>query len=159
MTEKTLDAQPENEQTGWNLIFVCWILAAVATLGSLFFSEIMGLKPCVLCWWQRIFMYPLVAILLVGMFPLDKRVVRYSLPLAVLGWLFAVYHYLLYTGFIPESLQPCDQDASCAEINLELFGFITIPMLSILSFTTIIALLVIFRMKTRNSANQSRSNR
>jgi len=151
MNEIPFKLPPENVQAGWNLIFVCWILATVATLGSLFFSEIMGLKPCVLCWYQRIFMYPLVVILLVGMFPLDKGVVRYALPLAVIGWLFAVYHYLLYSGYIPESLQPCDQDASCAEINLELFGFITIPMLSILSYTAIIALLVMIRNRTNQN--------
>ena len=148
MNETPAKHSPDNEQAGWNLIFVCWVLAAAATLGSLFFSEVMGLKPCVLCWYQRIFMYPLVVVLLVGMFPLDKRVVRYALPLAVIGLLFAVYHYLLYSGYIPESLQPCDQDASCAEISLELFGFITIPMLSILSFTAIIGLLVLFRNRT-----------
>ena len=147
----------ENEQTGWNLLFACWILAAVATLGSLFFSEVMGLKPCVLCWYQRIFMYPLVVILLVGMLPLDKGVVRYVLPMAVIGWLFAVYHYLIYSGFIPESLQPCDKEASCAEINLELFGFITIPMLSILSFTAIIALLVLFIKRTQQSVTEQGS--
>jgi disulfide bond formation protein DsbB len=151
MSELSNKHASENAQAGWNLIFVCWILAAVATLGSLFFSEVMGLKPCVLCWWQRIFMYPLVVILLVGMFPLDKNIVRYALPLAVIGWLFAFYHYLVYSGYIPESLQPCDQDASCAEINLELFGFITIPMLSILSYTAIIVLLVMFRNRTKQN--------
>lgn len=154
MKEISINTPPENGQAGWNLIFVCWILATVATLVSLFFSEVMGLKPCVLCWYQRIFMYPLVVILFVGMFPLDRGVVRYALPLAVIGWLFAVYHYLLYSGYIPESMQPCDKDASCAEINLELFGFITIPMLSILSYTAIIALLVIFRSRyNQNSVN------
>ncbi len=153
------DKQPtENKQTSWNLIFSCWILATVATLGSLFFSEVMEMKPCVLCWYQRIFMYPLVVILLVGMFPLDKGVVRYALPLAAIGWLFAIYHYLLYSGYIPESLQPCDKDASCAEINLELFGFITIPMLSILSYTVIIVLLVLFRYRTnQKNIYQSRN--
>ena len=149
MTELSNKQSSENEQAGWNLIFVCWILAVVATLGSLFFSEVMGLKPCVLCWWQRIFMYPLVVILLAGMFPLDKNIVRYALPLAVIGWLFAIYHYLVYSGYIPEGLQPCDKEASCAEINLELFGFITIPMLSILSYTAIIVLLVMFRSRTK----------
>lgn len=139
----------EKNNLAWNLIFFCWIIATIATLGSLFFSEIMGLKPCVLCWYQRIFIYPLVVILFIGMFPLEKNVVRYALPLAVIGWFFAVYHYLLYSGYIPESLQPCDQEASCADINLELLGFITIPMLSILSFTAIIVLLVLFRNKMR----------
>ena len=158
MSDIPIKQSSENMQAGWNLIFACWILATIATLGSLFFSEVMGLKPCVLCWYQRIFMYPLVVILLVGMFPLDKRVVRYALPLAIIGWLFAVYHYLVYSGYIPEGLQPCDQDASCAEINLELFGFITIPMLSILSYTVIIALLIMFRNRTnRISFNQGRT--
>lgn len=145
MNDTPLKEPTEKEPAGWNLLFACWILATVATLGSLFFSEIMGLKPCVLCWWQRIFMYPLVVILLVGMFPLDKNIVRYALPLAIIGWLFAVYHYLLYSGYIPENLAPCDKEASCTEVNLEIFGFITIPMLSIVSFTVIIVLLIKFR--------------
>lgn len=145
-------APDDTAQAGWNLLFTAWLLAAVATLVSLFFSEVMGMKPCILCWYQRIFMYPLVIILLAGMFPVDPRVVRYALPLAVIGWLFAVYHYLLYSGFIPEGLQPCDQDASCAEINLQLFGFITIPMLSILAYTAIIALLVMFRNEARQAS-------
>ena len=139
----------EKTPAEWNLILGCWIIATVATLGSLFFSEVMGLKPCLLCWYQRIFMYPLVVILLVGMYPLDKRVVRYALPLAAIGWLIAVYHYLLYSGYIPEGLQPCGEDLSCADINLELFGFVTIPMLSILSYTAIIVLLVVFRNRTK----------
>lgn len=142
-------------QSAWNLLLACWFIATTATLGSLFFSEVMGLKPCVLCWYQRIFMYPLVVILLAGMFPLDKSVIRYTLPLAVIGWLFAVYHYLIYSGYIPESLQPCDKEASCADINLEIFGFITIPMLSILSYSAIIALLLLFRNKAKElSTNQ-----
>ena len=149
MNEMPVTSSSKQKQAEWKLIFVCWIIATIATLGSLFFSEVMGLKPCVLCWYQRIFMYPLVVILFVGMFPLDKRVVNYSLPIAVIGWLFAIYHYLLYSGYIPENLQPCDEGASCADIDLELFGFVTIPMLSILSYTAIIALLVVFRNRTK----------
>ena len=133
----------------WLLIFSCWLVAATGVLGSLFFSEVMGLKPCVLCWYQRIFMYPLVVIFLVGLFPLDRAVFRYALPIAVIGWGFAVYHYLLYSGYIPENLQPCSEDLSCADINLELLGFITIPMLSILSYSAIIILLFIFHKRTR----------
>ena len=129
------------------MIFTCWLIAMAALFGSLFFSEVMGLKPCVLCWYQRIFIYPLAVLFLVGMFPLDRSVVRYTLPLAVIGLGFAIYHYLLYSGYIPESLQPCSEDLSCAEINLELMGFVTIPMLSIFSYSAIIALLFIFRKR------------
>lgn len=137
----------QDKQNGWSLIFVCWLIAVVAVLGSLFFSSVMGLKPCVLCWYQRIFMYPLALLFLVGMFPLDKSVFRYTFPLAVIGWGFSVYHYLLYSGFIPEGMQPCSEDTPCTEINLELMGFITIPMLSIISYSVIIAMLLIFRKR------------
>ena len=148
--DNSSDKQPLIIDDGaWILIFSCWLLATTGTLGSLFFSEVMGLKPCVLCWYQRIFMYPLVVIFIVGLFPLDRSVFRYAFPIAIIGLGFAIYHYLLYSGYIPENLQPCDKDASCAEINLELLGFITIPMLSILSYTAIIVLLLIFRRRTR----------
>ena len=135
---------------GWGLLFVSWVIAVIATLGSLFFSEIMGLPPCSLCWYQRIFMYPLVLILLAGMFPLDQKIVRYALPIAVVGLGFAVYHYLLYTGVIPETMQPCSQGVSCTKINLHLFGIITIPVLSILSYCGIITMLLIFRKKIKS---------
>ena len=138
-------------QQGWVLIFICWLIAMAALFGSLFFSEVMGLKPCVLCWWQRIFIYPLAVLFLVGLFPqngkLDISVVRYTLPLAIIGLGFAIYHYLVYSGFIPESLQPCSADLSCSEINLELMGFVTIPMLSIFAYSAIIMLLLIYRKR------------
>ena len=134
------------------LIFICWLIAMAALFGSLFFSEVMGLKPCVLCWWQRIFIYPLAVLFLVGMLThgtkADSSVVRYTLPLAIIGLGFAIYHYLVYSGFIPESLQPCSKDLSCAEINLELMGFVTIPMLSIFSYSAIITLLLIYRKRS-----------
>ena len=137
-------------QQGWVLIFICWLIAMAALFGSLFFSEVMGLKPCILCWWQRIFIYPLAVLFLVGLFPQDHKdcsVVRYTLPLAVIGLGFAIYHYLVYSGFIPESLQPCSEDLSCSEINLELMGIITIPMLSIFAYSAIIMLLLIYRKR------------
>jgi len=131
----------------WTIIFICWIVASVSTLGSLFFSEIMELPPCALCWYQRVFMFPLVIILLVGLFPFDKSIIKYALPLAIAGWGFAFYHYLLYSGFIPESIQPCSQGVSCSETYLDLFGFLTIPMLSLISFSIIIGLLLILRRR------------
>ena len=147
----TQDKIKTESHEGWMLIFICWLIAMTALFGSLFFSEVMGLKPCVLCWWQRIFIYPLAVLFLVGLFPknhkMDRSVVRYTLPLAVIGLGFAVYHYLVYSGFIPESLQPCSAELSCTEINLELMGFVTIPMLSIFSYSAIIGLLLIFRKR------------
>ncbi len=129
----------------WILIFSAWLIASVSTLGSLFFSEIMELTPCVLCWYQRIFMFPLAVILLVGLFPPDKKVVNYALPIATIGLFFTVYHCLLFFGFIPENLQPCSQGVSCADSSMKLFGFLPIPLLSLAAFLSIIILL----LKTR----------
>ncbi len=129
----------------WNLLFVCWLIAVSATLGSLFFSEVMERVPCVLCWYQRIAMFPLAFIFTTGLFPLDVRCVRYALPIAVAGWATALYHCLLYLGFIPEGMQPCTQGVSCADVKIELIGFVTIPLLSLLGFTLIIALLLAVR--------------
>src|SRR5210317_362573 len=128
-----------------NILFLCWLVSSVSAMGSLFFSYVMEFAPCVLCWCQRIFLFPLVIILAVGLFPLDKKVVKYALPLAAAGWLTAAYHNLLYAGIIPESIQPCSQGVSCTEEYIDLLGFLSIPMLSLLSFSTIITLLIILR--------------
>lgn len=138
-----------NQKTSnWNILFLCWLLISISTMGSLFFSYVMEFSPCVLCWYQRIFLFPLVIILAVGLFPFDKNVVKYALPLAIAGWLTAFYHNLLYAGIIPESIQPCSQGVSCTEEYIKLFGFLSIPMLSLLSFSTIIALLIILKRRT-----------
>ena len=132
-----------NDSTAWTLIFGAWLIATVSTLGALFFGEVMQLPPCVLCWYQRICMFPLVLILPVGLFPLERKVVRYALPLAGIGWLFAVFHVLLIAGVIPESIKPCTQGVPCSEKVIEWFGFVTIPLLSVAAFSAIIALLVL----------------
>ena len=137
----------KTSNSNWIILFVCWFLVALSTTGSIFFSNVMDFAPCVLCWYQRICLFPLVIILAAGLFPLDKGVVKYALPLAIVGWLTALYHTLMYAGIIPESLQPCSQGVSCTEEYIDIFGFITIPMLSLLSFSTIIALLVILKRR------------
>ena len=135
--------QPDKSPNlNWNLLFLCWLIASISTMSSLFFSYVMGFAPCVLCWYQRICLFPLVIILAVGLFPFDKNVVKFALPLAIAGWFTALYHNLLYSGVIPEDIQPCSQGVSCTEKYIELFGFLTIPMLSLLSFSTIIILLI-----------------
>ena len=133
---------PLRDNAAWTLIFGAWLVATVSTLGALFFGEVMQLPPCVLCWYQRIFMFPLVVILPLGLFPFDRNVVRYALPLAVIGLLFAVFHLLLIAGVIPESIKPCTQGVPCSETVIEWFGFVTIPLLSVLAFLTILALLI-----------------
>lgn len=135
----------QTDNRRWLLIFASWLVATASSIGSLFFSEVMDLVPCILCWYQRIFMFPLAIILLVGLCPLDKRVVNYALPIAIIGLLFTLYHCLLYFGFIPENLQPCSQGVSCADEGMELFGFLPIPLLSLASFSLIILFLLTSR--------------
>ncbi len=141
-------SHPEQKtDNNWAILFCCWLLVSLSTTGSIFFSSVMEFAPCVLCWYQRICLFPLVLILGTGLISLDKQVVKYSLPLAIAGWLIALYHTLLYSGIIPESIQPCSQGVSCTEEYIDIFGFITIPMLSLLSFSTVIALLLILQRR------------
>jgi len=126
---------------GWMLVFGAWLIAASATLGSLFLSDVMHLAPCSLCWYQRIFMFSLAVILTFSLFPFDRTVVRYGLPLAAIGWLVAGFHQLLVAGVIPKGLEPCTQGVPCSEITIQWLGFITIPTLSLLAFSAILALL------------------
>lgn len=137
-----MNHQIDLQSRRWALIFAAWLLAMVATLGSLFMSEIMGMTPCMLCWYQRIFMYPLVLVLGMALLPFDPRGIRYALPLAIGGWLTALYHWLLYHGVIPETLAPCTQGVSCKDAELQLLGFVSIPLLSLLAFSLLILLLV-----------------
>ncbi len=143
-----MKSHQQRDDRRWLLIFSSWLVATLSTLGSLFFSEVMDLVPCILCWYQRIFMFPLVIILLVGLYPLDKRVVNYALPIAVIGLLFTLYHCLLFFGLIPENLQPCSQGVSCSDDSMELFGFLPIPLLSLASFSLIIILLLKSKVST-----------
>lgn len=125
----------------WILIFICWVLAAFSTMGSLFFSEVMKYPPCILCWYQRICMYPLVIVFLPAVLSFDKSVLKFTWPLTFVGWVIAIYHNLLYYKILPESAAPCVQGISCTTVQIEWLGFITIPFLSLLGFTFILALL------------------
>ena len=129
------------------LVFGCWLIASTSTLGALFFSEIMGLPPCVLCWYQRIFMFPLVLLLPVGLLPFDARVVSYALPLALAGWLVSLFQVLLVVGLIPEAIRPCTQGVPCSEVQIQWFGFVNIPLLSLVAFSVINALLLLTHYK------------
>lgn len=141
-TQTTMQDKPGIPLRQWTILLLCWLIALISTLGALFFSDIMGMEPCVLCWYQRIAMFPLVLILGMGLYIQDAHSVKYALPLACAGWLVAFYHCLLYAGYIPQGMQPCGKGASCADVKLELVGFVTIPLLSLLAFSIIVLLLI-----------------
>lgn len=145
------EATEPNDAQGraWLILLGCWVLATGASLGSLFFSEIMELAPCSLCWYQRTFMFPLAIVLFAGVLAADRGCTRYALPLAVGGWLFALYHVLLQVGIVPESAAPCQQGVSCTEVDFELLGFASIPVLSLVAFSAITAGLILVKRDFR----------
>lgn len=131
------------------LLYPAWIIAIVATVGSLYFSEVRQFVPCVLCWYQRILMYPLTLILGVATYRQDGRAFAYSLPLSLLGMLVALYH-VLYEK-IPSfgSSAVCRGGVPCDVIYIDWLGFITIPVLSLVAFTAITVLLFVSRAQAR----------
>ena len=141
---------PEPTQTGWYLMFIAWLIVTTATLGSLFFSEVMDVPICKLCWYQRIAMYPMVLILAVGLFPYDSKVVHIAGLMAAIGWIIALFQVLLIAGIIPESAQPCVQGIPCSETHVALLGFLNIPALSLITFSLVIILLIL-TTKTESS--------
>lgn len=126
-------------------LYAAFLLALISTLGSLYFSEILKFPPCVLCWHQRIAMYPLVPLLGIGILVKDKKIFQYVLPLSIAGLVIGLYHNLLYYHLIPESIQPCINGVSCTTKFIEWFGFITIPFLSLASFVMITALMYLYK--------------
>lgn len=133
------------EEKNGILPYAAWAVALVATSGSLFFSEVMDLPPCVLCWYQRIAMYPLVLIIGVGIATRDTRWKVYALPLALGGLIISVYHNLLYYGLIPESITPCKEGISCTTVQIEWLGFITIPLTALTAFVLVTAFTLFYK--------------
>ncbi|GIP33791.1 disulfide oxidoreductase [Paenibacillus sp. J2TS4] len=128
-----------------NGMHLSFAVALVATMGSLYLSEVLRYEPCKLCWIQRIFMYPLVILFAVASIKKDQRVYSYALPLAIGGGLFSIYHYMVQKApFLQKStdscgLVPCNTDA------LDWFGFITIPFLALIAFVMITVLQLLIR--------------
>ena len=140
--------------SSWTPLFAAWLVGLVATMGSLFFSEVMHLPPCLLCWYQRICMYPLAVVATVGLATQDRHVSRYMWPLALVGLSVSGYHNLLYYHIVPESLAPCTAGVSCTDVQIEWLGFITIPLLSLTAFCIIVGCLFWFQAQTRGSAHE-----
>jgi disulfide bond formation protein DsbB len=132
----------------WTLLLLAWLVAIAATAGALFIGEVMLMVPCQLCWYQRIFMFPLALILGMACFSEDRRGAVYALPLALGGTAMAGYHTLLVAGLIPKAWLPCSAGVSCADQRLEILNGIQIPWLSLAAFAAISLLLTLFLRKT-----------
>jgi len=114
--------------------------ALAALLSSLYFSEIRGFVPCELCWFQRILMYPIPILLIVGIFNDDWLLPKYVLPLSITGLGVSTYHYLLQNHVFGSTM--CSAGVSCAIRYINAYGFITIPFLAGVAFLLITILML-----------------
>jgi disulfide bond formation protein DsbB len=131
-------------------LWLAFVVASIATGGSLFFSEIAHFVPCELCWYQRICMYPLsITTLLAAVFD-DPRAARYLLPLPVVGAGVSIYHLLVENGVVGESLT-CRISApgGCTVKWINEFGYVTIPTLALTAFALVFAFLLLAAYEPR----------
>lgn len=126
----------------WLLLVLAWLVSVIASAGALFIGEVMGMAPCVLCWYQRIAMFPLAVVLGIACYSEDGRGVTYALPFALGGVALAGYHSLLVAGVVSQAWIPCGAGVSCADQNLEILGGVQIPWLSLAAFVTVTGLLL-----------------
>ena len=123
-------------------LFFAWVIAVVAMFSTLVLSEILRWPVCILCWYQRIALYPLVIILGIAAYRDDKTIIPYALPFPCLGFLFSLYQYLeqMFPNFGP--IEFCTQELSCRTTEFIWFGFITLPLFSVVACVMIAGLLL-----------------
>lgn len=128
---------------GNKAVWLAWVVALVATVGSLMYSELFHYVPCRLCWFQRIAMYPLAIVLLVGAIRREATVKFYAIPVALIGLVISVYHNVLQ--FYP-SLEgtSCDPLVPCSARSIEMFGFMDLPFMAGAGFIVIAVLLAFY---------------
>jgi disulfide bond formation protein DsbB len=130
------------ERLGPYAVTAAFVVAALATIGSLYFSEVAHFRPCLLCWYQRIAMYPLALILLIAAIRRDLSVRWYAIPLALVGGAISIYHYFL-EWFPDISTGACEVDNPCTAIWFREFGFISLPFLALVAFALVITFLLV----------------
>lgn len=129
---------------------LAFLVALVSMSGSLFYSDVAKYTPCLLCWWQRIFMYPQTLLIAMGIVKNDKNVADYSIGLSFVGGIIALYHYYIQLG--GRSFFTCEQvgfSVACSQrFSLE-FGYVSIPMMALSAFIAIIILMSLAKRKTQ----------
>ena len=131
-------------------LFVAFWLTLVGSILTLYYSEVLGIPPCPLCWWQRIFLYPQVVLLALAMWKRERLIVDYSIVLSVIGLGFALYHHALQV--LPSGSLPCPAEGavSCAQRFMFEFGFITYPLMAATLFAFLIVLMLFPRERKRD---------
>ena len=121
---------------------LAWIVATVATLGSLYYSEIADFVPCRLCWYQRICMYPLAVILLVGLLLRDRRTRWYAAPFVIVGAPVSLYHWLVERVDFFAKSSSCSAEAPCTVPWFQELGYVTLAFMALSAFLLIGTLLL-----------------
>ena len=137
-------------------LWLAFLVSALATGGSLFLSEVANFVPCELCWFQRIFMYPIAITTLLAALFNDHRVARYLLPLPVIGAGVSIYHLLVENGVV-EQTQACQVSApgGCATKWIDEFGYVTIPTLALTAFALTFAFLLFALLDSSGGTEQA----
>lgn len=131
-----------------------WVVAAVATFGSLYLSEIVHLEPCRMCWYQRIAMYPLVVILAVAAWRRDRRSGSYVVPIAGIGIVISIYHFAMQ-HFPSLEGGACGSGVACSTPYFRQFGFMSIPYMAGSAFALILVLALGASLNNRSSSDAS----
>jgi disulfide bond formation protein DsbB len=130
---------------GPQALWLAWVMAVIATLGSLYYSEVADLIPCTLCWYQRIAMYPWAIVLGLMAWNRERSAARYALPVVVIGLGISTYHYLLqrFPDALPEAA--CSATVPCSAAYIWKFDLVSIPFMAGISFAAIVTALVVHR--------------
>ncbi len=121
---------------------LAWLVTATAMFGSLYFSESQKFEPCKLCWYQRIAMFSLVVVLLVGNLRRDRNLAWYAVPLAGIGIVISIYHYLV--EWYPQlETGSCSLTAPCSAVYFREFGFISLSFMAMCGFAAVLALMLL----------------
>lgn len=135
-----------------NALWMGFAVATAATLGSLFYSEVMQYTPCKLCWLQRIFIYPQAIILGMAAWKKDNFVVNYSIVLSVIGAGIAAFHYTnQISGSSSLACATLGYSASCSKQFVLDYGYMTIPFMALIAFSLITLLMIYKKVYNKNS--------
>ena len=145
-----------NSSSSWTRfgLYGSLITALIATMGSLYLSEVSGFTPCSLCWYQRILMYPLAGLLALGIMRRDSHLPHLVLPFSLLGQGVSVYHFLLQKTQLFGAPSSCGVGVTCTTVWINWFGFVTIPLLAMIGFMAITTGMLIVIAADAGNANK-----
>ena len=137
-----------------NALYGAFAVALIAFVGSMYYSQILHLPPCVLCWYQRICIFPLFVILGVSIFKKSRDIIIPAFILAIVGWVISLYHNLLYFEILPEAAAPCMAGISCSTKFEGWLALFPIPLQALVGLTVILIALTIYWKSSKNTESQ-----